>query len=169
MHGKGIEPIAISYNDTILACAEAEQSERALSVFDEMRTKGTGLDQVNYNSVLDAVCTQQPAEARKLWLEAVDSGLYANFEQVQDEHPALDLHGLSEGAAETAVRWWLECRVPLIGASAEQLVVVTGWGQSRSANQTGDIRRRVARSLVSMGRVCRHYQLTITARLLSTL
>ena len=68
--------------------------------------------------------------------------------------PELDLHDLSEGAAETAVRWWLEERVrdrerlhlPL----PERLELITGWGKSRGATDKGDVRARIETVLREM-------------------
>ena len=70
--------------------------------------------------------------------------------------PALDLHELSEGAAETAVRWWLEERVPdrvtsASDAAPTRLELITGWGKSRSVFQNGDVRARVEAVLREMG------------------
>ena len=62
----------------------------------------------------------------------------------------LDLHVFSEGAAETAVRWWLDERLPAM-SSTEQLIIVTGWGKSRAAYQKGDVRGRVIKVLHQMG------------------
>ena len=64
-------------------------------------------------------------------------------------HPSLDLHFLSVGAAETAVRWWLEERVPGMCAPSE-LNIVTGYGKTRKARQTSDVRARVVRLLRDM-------------------
>ena len=63
----------------------------------------------------------------------------------------LDLHDHSEGAAETAVRWWLEVRVPTISPPPAQLLIVTGWGKSRPTYRDGDIRGRIVRVLSDLG------------------
>ena len=65
--------------------------------------------------------------------------------------PKLDLHSFSEGAAETAVRWWLGERWPATSAAPKQLIIVTGWGKSRSATQDSDVRERVAGVLIELG------------------
>ena len=66
------------------------------------------------------------------------------------------MHDLSEGAAETAVRWWLEERVPLLRASTndgepERLEIITGWGKSRAVTARGDVRARVRSVLQELG------------------
>ena len=54
-------------------------------------------------------------------------------------------------AAETAVRWWLEVRAPLVAPPPEHLTIVTGWGKSRRASQDSDVRGRVECVLADMG------------------
>ena len=150
MREAGVAPNVISFNAAILACAAADQPSLALETFEEAMatiepTAGT------FNAVLDAVCTPQRAKARALWLQGVELGHYAKFETQERGVPKLDLHDLSEGAAETAVRWWLEERVPAMSTPPKRLIIVTGWGKSRSALATGDVRGRTSRVLADMG------------------
>ena len=68
----------------------------------------------------------------------------------------LDVHDLSEGAAETAVRWWLEEGVRDRVAAApdeapERLELITGWGKSREVAQVTDVRARIEAVLRDMG------------------
>ena len=151
----GVEPNVISFNAIIQACARADQPAAARQIFEEASRAGK-TNIVTFNAVLDAVCTHDAAEARALWRRACERGLYAKVERSEGAQPLLDLHGHSEGAAETAVRWWLEQRVPAMDAAAERLIIVTGWGKSRDAAQeasqvSGDIRARVERVLAEVG------------------
>ena len=75
----------------------------------------------------------------------MERGFYANVEQLRDGVPHLDLHDLSEGAAQAAVRWWLEEAVVerLRDGATQRLEVITGWGKSRPLRGTGDIRAAV--------------------------
>jgi pentatricopeptide repeat protein len=150
MRAVGVEPDVISFNAVIQACATAVQPASALEVF-RAASDAVDLDIGTFNAVLDAVCTPQPAEARALWLQGVELGHYVNFEQQEVGLPKLDLHNLSEGAAETAVRWWLNERVPAMSAAPERLIIVTGWGKSRSMLRDGDVRGRVERVLGGLG------------------
>ena len=84
-------------------------------------------------------------------MRGVEAGHYANCEGWQDGQPKLDLHNFSEGVAETAVRWWLQERVPGMESAPDRLLIVTGWGKSRGALQQGDVRARVARVLDDLG------------------
>ena len=151
MGRRGVEPDVISFSAAISACEKGGQWERALSLLEEMGRRGVEPDVVSFNAALDAVCAQQPVQARALWLRGVGLGHYVGFESNERGHPKLDLHNLSEGAAETAVRWWLEERLPLLSNPPEQLIIVTGWGKTRAAYQNGDVRGRIERVLQEMG------------------
>ena len=83
---------------------------------------------LSYNAALDAVRpgpTGAPSyggEASELFAQARRSGAYDHLERRVDASPfTLDLHGLSVGAAQQAVLWWLtEVQTPLI-SKLEQL------------------------------------------------
>ena len=59
------------------------------------------------------------------------------------------VHDHSEGAAETATRWWLEEQVPSMKEN-KLLIIVTGWGKNRQMWQTSDINDRVRNVLHDM-------------------
>ena len=67
------------------------------------------------------------------------------MEYLRDGVPHLDLHHLSEGAAEAAVRWWLDERST--GCATQRLDVITGWGKSRPVYRDSDIRATVGKLL----------------------
>ena len=96
-------------------------------------------------------CARSSRARRALWLRGVAEGHYAGFEEREGGHPKLNLPELSEGAAETAVLWWLDERVPAMDARPERLIIVTGWGKTRAVTQQGDVRGRVARALAERG------------------
>ena len=150
MRAAGVAPNVISFNAAIQACAAADQPAAALSLFDE-GFESCGPDLVMFNAVLDAVCRRQPGKARDLWLRGVGLRLYPECEKQEVGVPTLDLHDLSEGAAETALRWWLEARVLEVSPPPERLIVITGWGKTRVATSTGDVRGRVASVLAELG------------------
>ena len=96
---------------------------------------------MTFNAILDAL-QAQPAQAREYWNLGRERGFYSDFECLEDGVPHLDLHNFSEGAAEAAVRWWLEEALGerLRGGATQRLEVITGWGKSREFIQNGDLR-----------------------------
>jgi|ERR1712194_331928 len=88
-------------------------------------------------------------KARELYSRC--RSLYGRVERTEGGDPTLDLHNHSEGAGETAVRWWLREQVPSMIGEAKRLIIVTGRGKSRSVTQKGDLRGRVERLLVELG------------------
>ena len=140
-------PDVITYNAAIQACATAWQSITALHIFDEAR-QNVEINIITYNAILDAVCASDPVKARELYLHG--RNLYGNVHSIENSNPKLDLHNHSEGAGETAVRWWLEQQAPAMTCESEQLIIVTGWGKSRSAIKNGDLRGSVERLLTDL-------------------
>ena len=107
-------------------------------------------DIITYNAILDALSTTEPSPARVMYLEAVSKGVFnTQNEKRENGMPKLDLHDHSEGAAETATRWWLEEQVPSIKEN-KLLIIVTGWGKNRPMWQTSDINDRVRNVLHDM-------------------
>ena len=155
MHQRGVEPNVISFNATIQACANAGQPAAALQLFGQLEAAPTlDADRVSFNAILDAVCAE-PARARELWKLGCSRGVFQGFERWRAV-PELDLHDLSQGAAETAVRWWLEEGVPSRVAAAPAVVptrleLITGYGKSRAVHQESDVRARVKALLQAMG------------------
>ena len=147
MRGVGIKPNVITYNAAIQACASAGQSIQALQMFDEAQ-QNVKVNIITYNAILDVVCKSYPAKACELYCDG--RNLYGAVERTENGNPKLDLHDHSEGAGETAVRWWLEERVPAMTETSERLLIVTGRGKSRSARRNGDLRGRVERVLAEL-------------------
>ena len=150
----GVAPDVISFNAAIQACTTAGQPIPALQLFDRLEASPLDGDLVSFNAVLDALSSQLD-RARALWKLGCARGCYRGFER-WGRVPALDLHDLSEGAAETAVRWWLEEGVPgrvaaAAGAAPERLELITGWGKSREVTQIADVRARVEAVLLDLG------------------
>ena len=70
----------------------------------------------------------------------------------------LDLHGLSAGAAEMVVRWWLLDKLPQRLEARKmseptQVVLVTGHGESRVLKEAGDVKKRVLELANELGTV----------------
>merc|ERR1712118_57970 len=144
MRESGVSPNVISFNAAILSCAKASQPGVAMQLFDQLEASQLQVDQVTFNAILDAL-RSKPAQARELWNLGRERGFYADFEYLKDGVPHLDLHNFSEGAAEAAVRWWLEEVVVerLGGGATRRLELSTGWGKSRISSQQCDLRATV--------------------------
>ena len=144
MRGSGVSPDVMCFSAAILSCAKASQPGVAMQLFDQLEASQLQADQVIFNDILDAL-RAKPAQARELWSLGRERGFYADFEYLKDGVPHLDLHDFSEGAAEAAVRWWLEEAVVerLRGGATQRLEVITGWGKSRTSSQQGDLRAAV--------------------------
>ena len=72
--------------------------------------------------------------------------------------PQFDLHGLTEGAAEMVVRWWLLQELPQRLADGKmsaptQVVLVTGHGESRVLKKAGTVKQRVLELASKLGTV----------------
>ena len=115
-----------------------------MQLLDELEDSQLEADQVTFNAVLDAL-RAHPARARVVWKHGMERGFYADVEHLRSGVPHLDLHDLSEGAAEAAVLWWLEeASVERLRVGAVQrLEVITGWGKSRQSYQDSDVRAAV--------------------------
>jgi hypothetical protein len=107
---------------------------------------------------LDAVCSQVDL-AEKIFHEGVSRGFYAKVSRLGTQWLELDLHFLSLGGGETALRWWFEkCLVPYLGdsnelASVKSIDIVTGYGKTRARGmRKGDdsMRKRVRAMLSYM-------------------
>ena len=72
--------------------------------------------------------------------------------------PKFDLHGLSVGAAEMVVRWWLFVGLPhkleaRKMSEPTQVVLVTGHGESRVLKEAGVVKQRVLELASELGTV----------------
>ena len=170
MRGAGCEPNVTAYSAAILACASAGQPAKALQLFEEAQ-RNVEMTASIYNAVLDAVCTSHPEKARELYKRGrglIARDLYTRSltdtttrrDSVVVVHPTkndastwngakLDLHSHSEGAGDTALRWWLEERM-MKTSEHERLDIVTGWGKSRTVLSHGDLHGRVERVLAEL-------------------
>jgi hypothetical protein len=87
----------------------------------------------------------------------VERGFYAKVSRLGTQWLELDLHFLSLGGGETALRWWFEeCLVPYLGNSKElatvkSIDIVTGYGKTRSrgARKGDDGMRKRVRAMLS--------------------
>ena len=114
------------------------------------------MSQNNNFHFLDAVCSQIDL-AEKIFHEGVARGFYAKVSRLGTQWLELDLHFLSLGGGETALRWWFEkCLVPYLGdsselASVKSIDIVTGYGKTRArgARKGDDSMRKRVRAMLS--------------------
>ena len=110
---------------------------------------------------LDAVCSQVDL-AEQIFHDGVSRGFYAKVSRLGTQWFELDLHFLSLGGGETALRWWFEkCLVPYLGnskelASVKSIDIVTGYGKTRSrvVRKGDDSMRKRVRAMLSFMNVC---------------
>lgn len=106
--------------------------------------------------IIDAVCSQVDL-AKEIFHEGVERGFYAKVSRLGTQWLELDLHFLSLGGGETALRWWFEeCLVPYLGdskelASVKSIDIVTGYGKTRArgARKGDDGMRKRVRAMLS--------------------
>ena len=161
MRAKGVPPNVITFNAAISACARANQPEHAMRLWDELPLVPNA---VSFNAVLDAVACW-PRTALELWKLGLERGVYRlnqPYLQCVEGRPIclLDMHGLSEGAAEAAIYWLFEEKLSRCGRSAvvtydstqiDGVQLITGWGRSRKLTSNGDIRARAIATLDRLG------------------
>ena len=80
-------PDEITYSSVINACAKGDESQRALNLLDEMRSRGLVPDEITYNSVINA-CAKGGESQRALNLldEMRRYGLVPDVDHVQQRH-----------------------------------------------------------------------------------
>ncbi|CAE6951880.1 unnamed protein product [Symbiodinium natans] len=145
----GLTPSIVSFNSTLSACARGVQWQLALHLFASLPRAQLTPDDVSYNAVLDSLHDKRLGPT--LFEEAVEAGIYGNL--CAEGPGCLDLHELSPGAAQSAVRWWLTRVLPPVLSQHKRLrcVIITGWGKSRPAWSTSDVQASVLSWLGSQG------------------
>lgn len=157
MTSEGVRPNVHIYNSAISACARCKLWRKGYELFGEMERSGVRRDVVTYNAVLDAVCSR-PDLAEQIFHEGVARGFYAKVSRLGSQWLELDLHFLSLGGGETALRWWFEkCLIPLLNdrekVPVKSIDIVTGYGKTRARGvRRGDdsMRKRVRAMLQFM-------------------
>lgn len=152
MKDEGMNPNTIIFNTAILTCARSNLWEKGLQLFEEMKRVRVEQDIRTYNAVLEAVVSQGPL-ARRLFRKGVKKGFYAKVSTLAPKSLELDLHFLSLGGGEAALRWWLEeALLPYFVqrrnlSPVTSINIITGYGKSRErATRDGDDGMR--------GRIC---------------
>jgi len=163
MDALGVEPSKICYNEALQACCRAGEwspefegkplSEHCLGLVERMGIER--LDASSYNQVLEVF--HGTAVGAKLLEAALASGKYqaltrssAQLLAAKGGPPTLDLHGLSAGAAQQAVLWWLEkLTAGLLSRTAPTQPHGTGYGVRGDAAKQPD--GEVIRIIVGKG------------------
>ncbi|CAJ1363337.1 unnamed protein product, partial [Effrenium voratum] len=138
-------PDACSYSAAISSCEESRHWQKALDLFGAMmQLARIQPDLVSYICLLDAV--HDKASGAFYFEQALTANVFPNLRKVTPS--VIDLHGLSEGAGQLAVRWWLATLVtPQLGRRAHKCTVITGYGKSRKEWRTTNVQAAVFRLL----------------------
>ena len=143
----------VSFGSTIVASGKSHQWRVALLLFMDMLSTGISPNRVCYNQVLEAIV---PIEIGcEIFRQALSKRTWPNM--LHDNGSKIDLHDHSCGSGQLAVRWWLVEVVAERLASdrnSKAFTVVTGWGKSREAWQTGDLQEEVSHLLRDCGISC---------------
>jgi pentatricopeptide repeat protein len=147
----------ISYGAALNACAIGRQPERALSLFESLQRERLTPELSHWSHLLDAIGPNH-AQSRSLLLRMVGQPFFAGADSIEAGMPKFDLHGLSAGAAEMVVRWWLRDALPQrlkAGKMSEptQVVPVTGHGESRVLRNGSVVKQRVLELASELGTV----------------
>ena len=146
-----ISPNVVSYSAGISACEKGGQWEQALTLFESMRGSHVDPDIVSYNALLDCL---EIYSSNCLGGEIFQNGLLPILQATSVfQYLQVDLHDLSEGAAGLALQWWLSKTVArrLEVFDGLDCIVVTGYGKSRKAWQTTDIKAAALDLLSRLG------------------
>ena len=142
-----LTPDLVTYDAALNACAIGRQPERALSLFESLQQEGLTPKLSHWCHMLDALGPNH-AQSWSLLLQMVEQPFFAGAEPIEAGMPKFDLHGLSAGAAEMVVRWWLSERLPMKRKASKMSqpthgVLVTGHGESREHKEAGVVKQRV--------------------------
>ena len=157
MPSRNLTPNSNSYAAALNACAIGCQPERALSLFESLQRERLTPEMSHWSHLLDAIGPNH-AQSRSLLLRMVAQPFFAGAESIEAGMPTFDLHGLSAGAAEMVVRWWLFQELPerlAAGKMSEptHVVLVTGHGESRVLKAAGVVKERVLELASELGTV----------------
>ena len=168
MRAARVTPDVITFSAAISACARASQPDQAMRLWSEVRTSSSLVpDIVAFNAILDAVVCW-PHKACELWKLGLECGVYSvNYPYLHRTAGrttcVLDLHHLSEGAAEAAIRWLFDDKLSRCNSGLSLAVIspddtpvdgvqlITGWGRSRKVTSHGDVRARAIATLDHLG------------------
>ena len=135
-----VVPDDISYRAAISACQKASQWQQALILFGTMPGAAVLPSRITFNVLLDC---HEIQVCQSLGGNIFQHGLLPILEESEAFQPLkLDLHDHSEGAARLTLQWWLSTIVAKRLEVSDRLdcIVVTGYGKSRQAWSTSDVR-----------------------------
>ena len=152
-----LTPNLVTYDAALNACAIGRQPERALSLFESLQQERLTPELSHWSHLLDAIGPNHE-QSRSLLLQMLEQPFFADADSIEAGVPTLDLHGLSAGAAEMVVRWWLLDKLPKRLDPGDmsvptQVVLVTGHGESRVLKEAGDVKKRVLEVVNELGTV----------------
>jgi pentatricopeptide repeat protein len=152
-----LTPHSIAYDAALNACVIGHQPERALSLFESLQRGRLTPELSHWSHLLDAIGPNH-AKSRSLLLQMLEQPFFAGAESFEAGVPRFDLHGLSAGAAEMVVRWWLLQELPQRMSAGKmsaptQVALVTGHGESRVLRNGSVVKQRVVEVANELGTV----------------
>ena len=157
MRNFNLTPDLVTYDAALNACAIGRQPERALSLFESLQQERLTPELSHWCHLLDALGPNH-AQSWSLLLRMVEQPFFAGAESIEAGVPTLDLHGLSAGAAEMVVRFWLSEGLPQRLSPGKMskpthVVLVTGHGESRVLRNGSVVKQRVLEVANELGTV----------------
>ena len=136
-----VQPTVISYNAAISACKKGKQWPEALALFEGMSSVQIQPNLVSFNALFDNTIICVSEFASRMFQEC-DVPAICSLRRC--EASEIDLHDLSEGMAELALRHWLSTAIAQTLKVNGRLTctIVTGYGKSRKAWDCTDVRQR---------------------------
>ena len=129
MERKQLSPSSISFDAAMNSCAHGRQWQMALSLFAELERAQLDANLSSYNALLNA--SAEDIKGDRIFQEALENNIFRKA-KLTEQVGTLDLHDLSQGAAEVATRWWLATNVPgLLEKGHSKFTIITGWGRTR--------------------------------------
>ena len=121
-------------------------------------SRGRGLHRSCRTGLICSTPGPNHAQSRSLLLRMIGHLLLAGAESIEAGVLKLDLHGLTAGAAEMVVRWWLLDELPQRLKAGEmkkptRVMLVTGHGESRVLKEAGVVKQRVLEVVNEFGTV----------------
>ena len=146
---QGFKPEAVTFNAILDAIAPAYSRVRQEPIDDVQPSPAQG----------DAEAEQRVSFAKFVWSRAMECSVYGDSFWTQKNggrHHRFDLHNMSPGAGEMAVRWWLnELSEKLRDVDQldrkPTLCLVTGRGKTRPGHQSSDIQEVTEKLLLELG------------------
>eukprot|EP00434_Breviolum_minutum_P044477 symbB.v1.2.039729.t2/scaffold6752.1/size15748/1 len=144
-----VVPNVFCYGAVMNALARDDQWQQSLAMLSLMVDSQVEGNIVTYNALFDCPSIRSSRLGTSLF-----QGLLPFLRDITVlEEPELDLHILSQGSTCLTLKWWLATTVQnmLLGKRSLTCRIVTGWGKTREAWGTSDLRATALEMLNNLG------------------